>query len=417
MPRRPRSLLDLPDELLTPILRIAFELEHSEERKGTAVPLARIAVNKRVWAIGLPLWLERIRFPALDNRFVSSGDTFFGGLVGHSSLWSHVRSAEIHTVNSYPSLAVGTLSSFASLTSLTIFETSLIPQRLTQALGKLKELRSLSIIGSACLEDVNFDLRKTSIRQLAGSHCAALQQLLQGGKGAALEELELRVSNLSYYTSIPWGSLSALRLTGDPDGTCVYSGIDQFIQSYPADAVQTTSTYPPPLVQFELAVGDTTSTTADRRTARYELLTYFGRAAAPSFVKLSQLSFIDASSMKKDFSSVETLELEGSAQMASGDNLDGLRHLLTLFPSLSSLTLTAFPFHEKSTSLVSDFDSQPFATFGMRYPAFAALFTFLRKTSVLAWRYQPASEPLELRCTRRSRSQTFNHEVVRLLRR
>ncbi|GAA6058057.1 hypothetical protein JCM3770_002948 [Rhodotorula araucariae] len=411
--QQPRSLLDLPDELLEPILRTAFQFERDEKREGTAVPLSRIMVNKRIWAAGLPLWLERIRFPYLDARYSSTGDAFFGGLLGHSYHWSNVRSVEVQTVNAFPSLAVGTITSFASLSALTITESSKIPRRLTQGLSKLRELMTLTVLGTACLEDVAFDLRKTTIRKLAGSHSAALQQLLQGGKGSQLEELELCVSNLSYYTAIPWRTLRVLRLIGEEDGTVPSSGFDSLLQSL-FQAAKLIS--PLPLLTFELAVGDTSTTSPDRRAARYGVLDYIVRTAAPSFVRLSQLAFVDASSLQKAFPpSVETLELEGSAQMASGDNLEGLHHLLAQFPSIASLTLLGFPFHVKSTSLVADFKTDTFSAFGMRYPAFAALFTFLRKTNVLRFRYRPATEPLELRCTRSRPGKGFTVEVVRVL--
>ncbi|BGP41697.1 hypothetical protein JCM10449v2_005688 [Rhodotorula kratochvilovae] len=406
------SLLDLPDDLLI-IFRYVFVLECDEKRNGSAVAPDRIRLTKRIHALASPIFLEFVRFPYL-GKYGASRDAFFGWVVRQSDYWHHVRHLEILDLTNAPFMTTATLIAFRNLRSLSIVSSGIVPARLTSAIRTLKNLSDLALTAVSGLTDDSFDLRKTAIRRLDGSSSLAVEKMLQGGRGNSLLELILRINDLRGY-EVPWQSLRVLRLKGSGNEG-VSAGAPIFLQSLENATSRDT---PLPLVTFELSMhgssANGTPAFAEGQARRIELLCAVLRVSEATQLKLSCLPFCPVFETAEVFPCVRRLDLQGTAPLWKTDNLEALHSLLSHLPSLTQLSISAFPFHDSHASLVTDYSIFPPVRFGLRYPAFNAFLVLIRSTAVLDIEYDPETEPLMLHYARASVHEDFSAEVIRLM--
>lgn len=174
------------------------------------------------------------------------------------------------------------------------------------------------------------------------------------------------------------------------------------------------------------------------RTARYALLYGVLELARPVRVKVSDLMRpLDLPPPERPgpFTSVKHLELGARRPLFDPvrrpaalrkevaaltppfpqASLAAFDQFLPLFPSLSHLVLHDSHL-DAPEQLVDDFVALPFARFGMRHPAFAALVTAVSSTSTLVLEYRPSGLQPFLHLTRPCADLDFAVDVVRSLR-
>ncbi|GAA5927969.1 hypothetical protein JCM3775_002777 [Rhodotorula graminis] len=210
------ALLDLPDELLSSILRDC--IYSASDRRGAVVEL--FTVSRRIYRLARPLALECIValssswFDAPSPTALELVDQFFGRLATLSPFYSHIKSLDVGRVDA-PILLSNLLVACPALESLNVGDAldvgDVLPERVLRALPKVKSLRSLSLDAPFSLGDPSFDLRTTSIRRL--SILREHKLLLADGKGNNIDELDL-YDHLLEGCAIPWSSLKVLRLHG-----------------------------------------------------------------------------------------------------------------------------------------------------------------------------------------------------------
>ncbi|GAA5981917.1 hypothetical protein JCM11641_001941 [Rhodosporidiobolus odoratus] len=115
-PRRPLSLLDLPDELLACILKLHYRHVPGSLRDASLSRVSSTLISKRLCRISLPIFRSDIRMctgPWMDNFLADTAD--FSQTIKQQIL--HL-STEIPA--EVPSLTFAAISSLSGLTSLTI---------------------------------------------------------------------------------------------------------------------------------------------------------------------------------------------------------------------------------------------------------------------------------------------------------
>lgn len=208
------SLLDLPDELLSAIYRHvyhAFALKHNPLVCGLVAPLPALVVNKRIFAVAKPIWLQHLVF----TESLVQNDVLISHLFVHPELHPYIQSVDMEL--SYEATAIQTtlLALFKNVHRLSIEGSAYgeyIPPCVTAALKKLSKLRHLTFNGSEDFDTfgsfVETDL--PSLRSSKTNSSSLLDSLLTSGV-CGLQRIVLQDHYLGP-SKYPWASLRSLEL-------------------------------------------------------------------------------------------------------------------------------------------------------------------------------------------------------------
>ncbi|GAA6048316.1 hypothetical protein JCM3770_000945 [Rhodotorula araucariae] len=404
------SLLDLPDELISRI----FDLPR---------------VCKRLHAIAAPHRYRAVEFPEIfddpfdlsdegshvrDMALASDMDKCCATVVGRKEALAYVRNVNFGSTRAPPLTRLEILASSTHLRSFRItiedesFWTSEADERLVRL---LRALASLDTLGydepSKGLLDLPDELLTVIFRYIY----ILERDEKRTGTAVTLDRIRInkRIRRIAFPLFLDHLHFPSFMRKNTSSDTC-FGGLAAVSRNEPL-----------PLATFELGMHSSfevgTPEYDERQAVRLRLLhTVLVLADATQLVLtgFASLPFFYAAEV---FPSVRRLDLQGSAELWLTDNLEGIRSLLGCLPRLDQLALTSFFFHAENTTLVAEYGQLPFAAFGLRYPAFAALLTFVRTTSVLDFQYKPEWPPVELRCTRASRDDDFDAEVIWMMRR
>ncbi|GAA5889341.1 hypothetical protein JCM8208_007848 [Rhodotorula glutinis] len=421
-PARSASLVALPDELIQRIFRLVYALEYPDWRPTVAaVPFARIRISRRIHSLAYPIWLDHLGCSSWFNK--ASCPAFFAAVIDVSDRWYQIRRINVGITDAEPSAYASVVRKLPSLQSFAIEwparDSGAVPASLVDAIAQHKSLSTLQIGEGAVVESGSFDLSSTPIRELVLEQPRNVWSLFSNGAAKNLDVLELWRTDLCG-EKIPWATLRVLRLPGNGRADVrvegALAGVLRSLQEAAVPGVDL------PLIKFELGMDNEHMLDEPEpdlgRTARYALLYGVLELARPVRVKVSDLMRpLDLPPPERPgpFTSVKHLELGARRPLFDPASLAAFDQFLPLFPSLSHLVLHDSHL-DAPEQLVDDFVALPFARFGMRHPAFAALVTAVSSTSTLVLEYRPSGLQPSLHLTRPCADLDFAVDVVRSLR-
>ncbi|GAA6038035.1 hypothetical protein JCM8097_007510 [Rhodosporidiobolus ruineniae] len=287
-----------------------------------------------------------------------------------------------------------------------------IPEGFTDALKSFHSLRSWRIESYPSLDDEGFSLDRDvpSLRRLDTGSVAVLSVLFENG-ATVLSSLVLSAVEINDLEgiAIPWRTLRAITFDLDDGGAgrgkvlvepleLAVKAAKLTILAFVMEQDASHTMLPIEELSFNFDIFRPSTPGNSPFFAREHLSAVLNhlQLSRLRLLSLSNLTRIDWASCGFTVRSVREVRLEGTCRLTEPKNLRSLHAFITMFPSLTTLTLRGFAFSSSAPD------------------AYCPL-VILRTTSVLEFRFSAANEEQEMRWTRTSRDEDFVGERWQLV--
>ncbi|GAA6038058.1 hypothetical protein JCM8097_007522 [Rhodosporidiobolus ruineniae] len=420
-PRHSRSLLDLPDELLSNVFEQVYHTvraETSEETNGIPVPTSQIRINKRIYHLARPLWFRHftsLNYWQLDRRLSS--------LCRQRDSSAMIQSAKIefpwHFSDLFALILVDVLPNLVSLTITFDQEEEggegfdqEIPASFSDALRSLGRLEHLRIDINNTFADRQFRLDEAlpGLRRFEAIDTSVLTTAASSLSHFTLFDLV----HPEHYEPV----IRAARSLEIRPRTGFLMFGDEFERVFRQVTEKHHASSLHPLERLHLNFDCFSLPAAGQAFGPNHLYRTLS-ALQNSCLRRLELSQMPATPRMKpaDFTleRVRTLVLRGSSEMYHSTSLMEFSDFLVIFPQLEQLVLEGFSFSAISgNAYASAFFRLDTAGTAIFRPILVAFLVYLGTTSVLDFRYRLEGERVEVRWTRTSRKEEFRKELWHL---
>ncbi|GAA6038109.1 hypothetical protein JCM8097_007550 [Rhodosporidiobolus ruineniae] len=377
-PHRARSLLDLPDELLSAVFDQVYHTvraEKTEEKDGIPVSTSQILVNKRIYHLARPLW-----FHHLSSTEYCALDRHLAHLDFHRDTGLYVESLAVGLPWVSTSFFILLLSFLPNLRRLVIRDTraehSDNPRSFSStALSALKTLKSLqhlsihSVDDLFCGHDVNFGADFPALHSLEVAHNNHLCTI------ARLHDLTLFSGLLPSRAPLPLAHL--------------HFNFPCLDHCDPEDGIFSQEHFWGILASV------------DHSKLEHLEISHF-----PAHLGLSDNDFT--------VDTVRSITLRGPNKLWSSNNLHALSLFLATFPNLHTLRLEHFQFSNILSPGPAVYAQRGLVDLATLLPILCALVTHLQSTTVTELQCLDAEGSQEVRWTRPSPDENFKSQLWHL---
>ncbi|GAA5909790.1 hypothetical protein JCM6882_002674 [Rhodosporidiobolus microsporus] len=361
----PTPLLSLPDELILRIYEVLLSLhpgpplpEHGPKHTTNfLLPLALILLNRRIYAVALPIRQRSLFLHGHVSRrpsplFPSDQLTRFA---------PHVRSLDVSISRAFPSSLSASLPSFSSLHTLRLSVQTHLPAAFTDALKSLTTLRELYLRYEALppyaraeepdTDDPAFsigrDLPFLTSLTIDTAHYGGEDLLLRPGGCARLKEVRVK-DQMPQRVGIPWATAEKVELWPPNSWLEEWPELIKHLQSAierPAGFAVKSLTLNLHLLCSIRPPSPTDSSSSDYAVpALLSLLQHPGAASLETldFMGMRELDWSEEDGVVRlpGVREVRVEEVKGNWQ--SEQSRSSLPSFLAIFPSLTTLHLTGY---------------------------------------------------------------------------
>ncbi|GAA5980589.1 hypothetical protein JCM5350_004358 [Sporobolomyces pararoseus] len=416
LPRRPTSLLSLPDDLLLSVYEELYEDQYGD--KIISPPISEILVSKRLFNLVRPLWISRLSINSseLDRRLAA---LLINPLRLLSLRWISVSITETHV--HLIGMTVSRLPSLAQLTLLIPAATPLSNQSiLIDAIKASTSLKALNLLveGEGWINPEIESMEKHFGEKLGNklqrfNVCGNeyISRKLRGQQGAIAQYFCNSYKYDDFDMSVEeWSTLQSFESSDTRERPQIEEVLACLKRVFTRNLEQTGTVPLTHLTLQVLSYGlEERSSSAFFNPENFTTLFRLLSLTKLRRLELNALAWIPPILEQHLVPSVKLLRLSGPCRFAAEDNLRKLSNVLRNLPSLTQLHLVGSNFFHDNLG-ADDLSKLDDFTMSFLYPRLGTLLFALRTTEVKILTYRGENEKREMRWSRISKDEEFDRD-------